>query len=245
MIENKHLSNLRRTLKPYIKQDEVAARGEFGEYKVKSIYFDTTSLRDYRDKIEGYKIRKKLRIRTYNDEPSKEHIFFEIKRKNDNYISKDRAHLPFEKIESVIAQNSYINFFNEAQENENLRGKNPNFFNNVRKEILSPLALVTYDREAYFSKFDKSLRITFDKNICAKPFPSLLELFDISPGEQIIKNHFLLEIKFVHGYSRWLQKVINMFNLRRIAFSKYTTSLNYHRVPKAYSRNQILSYAVK
>ena len=33
------------------------------------------------------------------------------------------------------------------------------------KGSLNPITLVTYEREAFFSKFDKSLRITFDKNI--------------------------------------------------------------------------------
>ena len=47
-------------------------------YTVRSIYFDTPHLLFYYEKLDGLKIRKKLRIRTYNNYCQDSKAFIEI-----------------------------------------------------------------------------------------------------------------------------------------------------------------------
>ena len=58
--------DIRRALKPYIRLDNFAAKTSSGEYTVRSIYFDTRNMDFYHEKIEGLRVRKKIRVRGYN-----------------------------------------------------------------------------------------------------------------------------------------------------------------------------------
>src|SRR5215471_11792293 len=59
-------------------------------YPVHSIYLDSDNLEIYWRTVNGDKNRFKLRLRYYDDKPEAP-IFFEIKRRMDNAILKQRA----------------------------------------------------------------------------------------------------------------------------------------------------------
>ena len=60
-----------------------------GAYTVSSLYFDSPGLRYYYENEAGLKTRQKIRHRWYNHDNSK--IFWEIKRKKDAVVIKDRC----------------------------------------------------------------------------------------------------------------------------------------------------------
>ncbi|MCK5838303.1 MAG: VTC domain-containing protein, partial [Bacteroidales bacterium] len=76
------------------------------QYTVRSIYYDTMRLEYYYEKIAGIKRRKKIRIRGYNDPDLNPNciteVFLEIKRKNNNFISKNRSRVLYCDLENLL-----------------------------------------------------------------------------------------------------------------------------------------------
>lgn len=88
------------------------------------------------------------------------------------------------------------------------------------------MTLVTYEREAFFSKFDNTLRITFDKNIRYKKANNYEVLFSDHHYQAIHHDFFVLEVKFAKGFPDWLQKILYSHKLVRKSFSKYAESID-------------------
>ena len=93
LISYNDIDRLRKRIIPYVDVDNFAAEGN--QYTVRSIYFDTSSLKYYNEKIEGIKIRKKIRVRGYNQKADESVVFLEIKRKNENIVNKNRSALKY------------------------------------------------------------------------------------------------------------------------------------------------------
>ena len=107
LVPFNRLAELREAIRPFVFIDEYADREKDKEYTVKSIYYDTMKLDDYRDKLAGIKIRKKLRIRGYNFRNSESTVFLEIKRKYENHIYKNRAPLFYSDLGLLLETADY------------------------------------------------------------------------------------------------------------------------------------------
>lgn len=221
------LNELREAIYPFVFIDEYAEKECNKEYTVRSIYFDTIKLDDYRDKLAGLKIRKKLRIRGYNINSGDSIVFLEIKRKQENHISKNRAPVLYSNLNELLATSDFENLLVKKKNYLNSKTDAVKFFYLMKLKNYSPVCLVSYEREAYYSKLDSTLRITFDKNLRSKPLPQIVNLYDDSLQPSMSGN-FILEVKFFGGFPVWLQKVIRRFDLNRRAISKYTISVDNH-----------------
>jgi len=230
LVSNDDLPRLRKKMRPFLDVDPFAKDKEGNQYTVRSIYYDTSAYDFYHEKMDGIKIRKKLRIRSYNRTEKNNVVFLEIKNKYDNFIGKNRSPLEYEDLVGllkskqlepyILTNNGYANSVEDAEK----------FLHHFYKNDLKPTVLVVYDREAYFSKFDPSLRITYDKNIRYLEDPSLDLLYEDSNLEYAIPNHFVLEIKFANGYPKWLQDIVMEFNLTRRSVSKYTICIDSSKI---------------
>jgi hypothetical protein len=94
---------------------------------------------------------------------------------------------------------------------------------------LSPTILITYEREPFFYKFDKNLRITFDKNLRFLSFPEFDDLFEEEYLQKALKNNVVLEIKFTCSFPSWMQNILTRYNLQRRPVSKYTICIDQDR----------------
>lgn len=222
LVENKNLDWLRKRMIPFLDVDPFAKGKKDQQYIVRSIYYDTTRFDFYHEKIDGIKIRKKLRIRSYDQVKGSKLIFLEIKNKYDNFIGKNRSPLDYndvidllktKQLEPYVLTNN--GFANSIEDGER-------FLHHFYRSDLKPVILIVYDREAYFSKFDRSLRITFDKHIRFLEKPSLDHLYNDIDLKIAMPNHFVLEVKFNNGYPKWLQNIVMELQLRRQSVSKYT-----------------------
>lgn len=226
LVRNEHLDRLRRKILPFVELDPFTQGDNGNEYTVRSIYFDSSNFEYYHEKIEGIKIRKKLRIRGYDSEADKKLIFLEIKNKYNNFIGKNRAPLLFDNLEGLLktksidsytlTNNGYVDSVKDGEK----------FIHHILRSGLRPTILIVYEREAFFSKFDKSLRITFDKNLRYFSHPKLANLYFDKDLDLATPNHFVLELKFNNGYPRWLQDIVQEFNLYRRSVSKYTICID-------------------
>ena len=215
------LPRLRRAIAPYVELDRFTRAGAVNEYTVRSIYFDTFGLRDYYEKESGLLRRKKTRVRSYNEYSPGAQVFFEIKRKRDMSISKDRSPVPFKQlVELIEGGKGGIGEIAELAQADEVR----RFLYHFYRFSLRPTTLVSYEREAFFCKFRSSLRLTFDKNLRGHPFPAVAELFndDITP---VLPGQCIFEVKFSGGIPPWLRLILRDFNLSRQAMSKYCICL--------------------
>ncbi len=239
LVPMDRIEEFRKEILPYVDADDKC--DENVEYKVRSIYFDTSDLRFYREKIEGLKIRKKLRIRGYNELKTKNLIFLEIKRKNEGFVNKNRAPLHYSNLNDLLESNSISEFIINDSNGELRKEDATKFLFHLKKNSLQPIVLVVYEREAYFSKFDDSLRITFDKNLRYQMYPHINDLFNDNLTT-LFTDNFILEIKFSRGYPNWLSNIINDFYLKRKSLSKYTLCIDDAKTSFVLSRNSVTGF---
>src|ERR1051325_11441766 len=81
---------VRRFVSGYLEIDEFGATRPNLSYPVHSLYLDSDGLTTYWHTINGNKNRYKLRLRYYDDRPNSP-VFFEIKRRMNDAILKQRG----------------------------------------------------------------------------------------------------------------------------------------------------------
>ncbi|MFQ5651623.1 MAG: VTC domain-containing protein [bacterium] len=236
LVHDDALARLRADLMPFMHVDQHSQSRKVQEYTVRSIYFDTPKLDFYVEKIEGERVRKKLRIRGYNDRTAQSIVFLEIKRKYENSIAKDRSPLYFSDLDMFLRTSDVEQYVLSSNGHVGSALSAHRFLFNLKRRSLRPVVLVVYDREAFFCKFNGDLRITFDKNMRCLAFPTMNDLFIETDLTFSLRNHFVLEIKFYSGFPKWLQSIIEQHDLKRSALSKYTICLDAHRMIKRQHR---------
>lgn len=219
------LPTLRHLILPYVELDYYASITGIGNYTVRSVYFDTPDLKYFFDKIEGLEIRKKVRVRVYNRLNESSLFFLEIKRKKQNTIMKSRAKYNVKYLPELFGANENNNEIFKSIGSEDNYLKFKTFYYHIYKDVLHPVVLVCYEREAYFHKFNKTLRITMDLNLRSSLTNQLDQLYHEDKNVNCLYNKFILEIKFFGGLPIWLNNIIASLQLKRQAVSKYTICL--------------------
>lgn len=220
IVPTSKINKLRQQLMPFLEYDPYSTINDDYQYTVKSIYLDSIKFRNYYDVVEGLYKRKKVRIRGYNDVKTDSKVFLEIKKKLGSHIYKNRSIISYNELKNFL-KNKNLELI-ESKKNHSDAEK---FLFHYIRDSLNHVTLVTYEREAFFSRFDKSLRITFDKNLRYKKVENCDALLDDHPYQKINDDFFILEIKFTRGFPNWLQKILQSQNLKRQSFSKYTNSV--------------------
>lgn len=226
LVENKNLERLREKILPFVELDPFINGGSHKEYTVRSIYFDSSKFDFYHEKIDGIKIRKKLRIRSYDTQSDNNLVFLEIKNKYDNFIGKNRAPIQYHNLNNLLRTKSIETYSLTNNGYANSIKDGEKFFHHILKDDLRPTILIVYEREAFYSKFDKGLRITFDKNLRFYDKPNMNNLYKDTDLEFATPNHFVLELKFNNGYPKWLQNIVQEYSLIRRSVSKYTICID-------------------
>ncbi len=218
------LEPLRERFLQYMGHDPFCVGREQNKYAVRSIYIDTPRLLFYNEKIDGLKIRKKLRVRVYNTLEPHAKAFLEIKRKIEDTVFKERVKMPLEEtIHLMNGANIYINdgsiSFTEVAALEK--------FKYLTKRLgLIPTVLITYEREALVGIDDPSLRVTFDLNVRSYPNPLMEDIFREEDLAEIASDYFILEVKFNGRMPVWIRNIIRDFKLRVQAISKYCNGID-------------------
>jgi len=233
LVPNHLLDALRKRLAPFTVYDSfgITNKNNLKQYTVRSVYFDNRALDFYYEKGDGILLRRKFRIRTYNNQTEDSKVVFEIKRKIENRIKKYRAFASYNKLSQILENPDIERYIIPTKEDSYDDAKR--FFYHYIKYQLVPTSLVVYEREAYFGKFDCDTRITFDKDIRSKINPEIADIYSESNLKHLFKSHFILEIKYYRDtMPNWARNIVGEFNLRHEALSKYTIGydVNKHRV---------------
>lgn len=236
LVGNEMLEPMRKRFMPFLIPDLNADQTELkSEYTVRSIYFDTPEFDSLSEKVEGLENRLKLRIRGYNNYFAGCEVFLEIKRKLGNRIAKNRAITLYDLLDKTLETGELIR--SSGKNSDQMKDDAARFFYHLHRKAQRPVNLVVYDREPYHGKFDPGVRITFDKNIRAAIFPDLSELFSDNGLNYVWKDAFILEVKYFEGgMPSWCKSIIQEFQLKHEALSKYAS---------AFQSAEISSYNIK
>jgi len=219
LIPDELAAQIREHISPYTEVDPYAAERSDQQYTVRSIYFDTSRLDFYYDKIDGLKVRKKLRLRVYNEFADDAPAFLEIKRRYARVVVKERIVLPLGEVIPLLTDRSMPDLtFEQSFNGKKVIGR---FFYNLISKDLKPTALITYEREAYVGRMDDRVRVTLDKNARSCMFPDLNHLFDDVDLRSFTDGQIILEMKFSGYMPRWFRNVVSRLGLRAQSVSKY------------------------
>jgi VTC domain len=205
-------------LSPYVRADPHSEGAGPSGYPIHSVYWDSPQLRCFWEKIEGLKVRRKLRLRRYGDADD---VFLEIKQRVDRTLQKRRVVWPLARVA-------------EAEEPDALDALLEESDDRVAREILflrrtydlRPTMGISYRRRAFFARNESDLRVTFDTRVQYHAAePSVAQLGE--SGRYVVAPALaVLEIKFGHAVPLWLCKLVSHFELRMVRFSKYCSAVD-------------------
>src|SRR5262245_33363082 len=144
---------VRDFVRSYLDFDEYSVGKPNYSYPVHSLYLDSDDLQLYWETINGNKNRYKLRLRYYSTQPDAP-VFFEIKRRVNNCIMKQRGGVRQDAVATLLR--------GHLPQMEHLVSKAPNHltalqnFCHLSNSILAkPKVHIFYMREAYVSDDDQ------------------------------------------------------------------------------------------
>ncbi len=217
-------NNVIRQIQPFMKLDTHVTNNH--HYEVRSVYFDSPFKKSFFEKTNGIKTRIKLRIRFYPDfqNGDDELVFIELKKKNNENVSKNRVLVPFNDAFKIIdnttpeAQNFYENASKEDKVNLD------EIWYLYKRYSLQPVCVVCYDRQPYMDRLENRFRITFDTNVRVRYFN-----FDLHVGNGskyvVSPNVSIMEIKFNSFIPHWAVKMLQRNNILQQKMSKFASGL--------------------
>ncbi len=201
-----------RALLPILAEHLVDDR--YRDSVVCSVYYDTPDRRLIRRSMEKPLYKEKLRLRSYGLLSPQGNVFAELKKKYDGVVYKRRMLMPL---------NAAERFFETGV---------PIPTSQVGKELayavayyggLEPSMFLCYDREAFVGKDDRSLRVTFDRNIRARS--EQIDLTSSLDGRLLLPpDERLMEVKTSGALPIWLCAALSSLHIYKTSFSKYGTA---------------------
>jgi hypothetical protein len=207
----------------YLEIDEFGATLPNLSYPVHSLYLDSAELATYHATINGDKNRFKLRLRFYDNQPDSP-VFFEIKRRMNNTISKQRGGVRRHAVDSLLA--------GQLPSETHLVSREPkqaiaiqNFCRLATNLRASPKAHIFYLREAWISKFDNSVRVTLDRDVFCDPEPTARLETDLIRPVNVFGKKVVLELKFTSRFPDWFKELVRVFGLMQCGAAKYAEGI--------------------
>jgi len=216
--------NLLSFIRPFMRLDPYVQNNY--NYEVRSLYYDSNFRHSVNEKRDGIGVRRKLRIRYYPDysRDNREFVFIEIKKKINENVAKSRIHVKLEDALYILDSNHPIAnaFYNNASTQDRNTLKEIWFL--YKKYNLKPVCVVSYMRQPFLSKIEKTFRLTFDTNVMVRNYN-----FDLNFGDSskyiIPRNICIMEVKFNNFIPNWAIKIIQKNNCIQYKISKFASGL--------------------
>jgi hypothetical protein len=210
---------VRNFVSSYLEIDEYGATRPQLSYPVHSLYLDSDDLRMYWDTINGNKNRFKLRIRFYENRP-RAPVYFEIKRRMNNIIFKQRAAVHRDAVEGILA--------GQLPDPAHLVSHDPRhlvalqrFSELMQATRAKPKVHVAYIREAWISPQNNAVRVTMDRDVVSDPEPTARLSSEMSEPVSVFGKEVILELKFTDRFPEWFRHLVAVFGLQRGSAAKY------------------------
>lgn len=200
----------------------------FYKSTIYNVYYDTDNFELIRKSIEKPIYKEKLRIRSYDKPTLDSSVYVELKKKYDHIVYKRREKIAYK----YVLNNSFL----EGAETQIY--KEIKYFNDFYGG-LTPKMFLSYEREAYYFKDDKQIRITFDTNIKYRT-ENVNLLPSISDIKLLPNNLVLMELKVPFSIPYDLTKYLSSEKIFKTPFSKYGTA--YKQIHKLSQNSKYQNY---
>lgn len=184
-------------------------------YSVRSLYFESLNNTDFSDKIAGFDVRKKIRLRIYNGDLSL--CKLEIKQKTGEWQQKQSCSILMEDA-IELTRGNYDVLKKYFQGSETCIKAYSIMF----QGHYLPVVQIEYDRIAY-KYFMYNTRITLDMNIRASEsnmniFASKINYIPVMP------EYVVLEIKYSGKLMGFISEMFSQYDLTQNSYSKYCSA---------------------
>lgn len=198
---------LKSRLAPFTEPDPHAVRGE---YRIRSLYFDTPDGDAFREKSDGSDERVKYRLRYYNGDTS----FFHLEKKEKDGMLCRKAGAAVDKITAaMLAAGEYECLQNT--EDPLLK----EFYAVAKAAHLQPAVTVEYRRAPFLYRYD-NVRITIDTDVRAGRTTDFL-LKRAAPFPAMEPGTALLEVKTDDRLPVFLGRLLEDVRRQPQSFSKF------------------------
>ncbi len=206
LLDEKEYQNLKLRLSQRLVADE------HGKSEIRNIYYDTPDFELIRRSLEKPIYKEKLRVRSYGVPDENDPVFVELKKKYKGIVYKRREALALPQAEAYLAGGIEV-----PKDTQIMR--EIDWFLSYYNDLV-PAMSICYDREAYYSVEDASVRITFDNNIRWRS--DRLSLADGAFGRQLLEpGQHLMELKVGGAMPLWLTGLLDALEIYPVSFSKY------------------------
>ena len=223
MLDEDKARAIRTFVSTHLELDENGVGRPGFSYPVHSLYLDSPHLTTFWSTINGDKNRYKLRLRFYNDKPNSP-VFFEIKRRMDNCILKQRGGVKKSAVPWLMAGQM-------PAPSDLLHGDPKNLvaiqrFLELREKIHAvPQAHVCYQREAYVDPVTDAVRVTFDRDVFTESRDTPTFGTTMRNPSRPFGDRVILELKFTDRFPNWLRDMVEIFGLMQCGAAKYCEGL--------------------
>ncbi len=210
-------------VKHFMTLDKFANKFKKKNYFVRSIYFEDSTNSNFEDKINGYRIRKKFRLRQYDQDLKSNPLFLETKGRNLERTYKRRVKIDHNDLDLINNSKSINILLNKYPNSQTIR----EFVFEYHKKKLKPKIVIDYARKPFINNYGLYFRLTFDQNLSCINLENKLN--NIQTNQKIIcKAGFtILEVKFERSIPLWFHRIIQTYNLRRESISKFVLGMCY------------------
>jgi VTC domain len=95
----------------------------------------------------------------------------------------------------------------------------------MTRDRACPVAHVRYDREAWISVADNSVRVTMDRNVLIAPEFVTRFTEQLDDPTCVYGRLVVLELKFTGRFPDWFKEMVRIFNLRQGSASKFADGI--------------------
>lgn len=201
---------------------------EYGKTTIRNLYYDTDDYLLIRRSIDKPVYKEKIRLRSYQSAAGEDKVFVELKKKYNSLVFKRRMILSCDTAKKWLSGQT-------ERPNDSQIAREIDYFLRFYKSV-HPTVFLSYEREAYYSRENRSFRVTFDSNI-------LCRTDDLSLGSDIYGTPVLpdemcmMEIKCSGAIEKWLVSVLSEEKIFKTSFSKYGRAYQQLIFPKTHSVN--------
>ncbi len=193
-------------------------------YPIHSLYLDSDHLSLYWETINGSKNRYKLRVRYYDDRPDSP-VFFEIKRRMNDAILKQRGGVKRPAAAELLAGRLPAMDELFSSDPKHLTALQ-NFCRLMLRLHARPMALVSYRREAWISAHNNSVRVTMDRQVRLDLDPMSSLRTTMTNPVSVFDKTVILELKFTGRFPSWFGNLARHFGLRQCSAAKYADGIS-------------------
>ena len=205
---------LMEVISEYMNPDKFCIGGK--EYGIYNIYYDTPDDYLIRESLAKPYYKEKIRLRSYYSPAAPtDTVFLEIKKKIGGIVTKRRVSMTLEESDAYFRDRSKPEFTKYIT--QQVFGELDVFLDSYP---IAPKQYISYQREAFFGKYDNDFRLTFDRKITERRYD--LGLNYESYGNYIIgADQRLMEIKVSNAIPDWLVNKLSELQIYKTSFSKY------------------------